>query len=69
MSLEVRIDRATCAGTANCQYWAPDAFDLDDDNKAVVLDGAADDEEAVLAAAEGCPTGSIHVWRDGKKLI
>ena len=69
MSVEVRVDRAICAGTANCQYWAPDAFDLDEDNKAFVLEGATEDEEAVLAAAEGCPTGAIHVWRDGQRLI
>lgn len=68
MTLEIRIDRATCAGTANCQFWAPDVFDLDEDNKAVVADPEAEGEAAVIAAAEGCPTGSIQVLRDGGRL-
>ncbi len=68
MSLEVRIDRAVCAGTANCQFWAPEVFDLDDDNKAVVMDPEAAPEEQVRLAAEGCPTGAISVFRDDERL-
>jgi ferredoxin len=68
MSIQVRIDREKCAGTANCQYWAPEVFDLDDENKAVVLDPDGASEEDVLLAADGCPTGAISVWRGSEKI-
>lgn len=68
MGIQIRIDREKCAGTANCQHWAPDVFDLDDENIAIVLDPEAAPEQDVLLAAEGCPTGAIAVLRDGEQL-
>lgn len=69
MTLDIRIDRETCAGTANCQFWAGATFDLDEDNKAVVEDAEGDPEDAIIRAAEGCPTASIEVWRGDERLV
>lgn len=66
MAIEVRINTETCMGSGNCAFWAPRAFDLDDNGTAVVLDPDAEAEEKVLAAATGCPTRSITVIRDGE---
>jgi len=63
--LEVRINTETCMGSGNCAFWAPRAFDLDENGTAVVLDPGAEAEEKILAAAAGCPTRSITVIRDG----
>jgi ferredoxin len=68
MGIQIRIDREQCAGTANCQHWAPDVFDVDDENIAIVLDPEAAPEADVLLAAEGCPTGAISVWRGSQQI-
>jgi len=66
--IEIRIDVEACMGSGNCVYWAPDSFDLADAGHAVVLDPGATDEERLRVAAEGCPTGAISLWRDGRPL-
>lgn len=64
MGLEVEIDRDVCMGSGNCMYEAPGVFDLDDDSVAFVVDPAAAPEEAVVAAAENCPTHAIKIRRE-----
>jgi ferredoxin len=49
-------------------YWAEAVFDLDDEGLAVVVDPEGDTEERILLAAQGCPTGSIAVTKDGQRL-
>lgn len=66
--LEINIDRETCMGSGNCQFWAPSVFDLDDDGVAVVVDRDGDPEDKVVNAARGCPTQAITVFRDGEKI-
>ncbi len=58
----VSVDRTRCVGSGNCAFWAPGAFDLDDDEGlAVVLDPDATDLEHLKAAERGCPTQAITV--------
>jgi ferredoxin len=68
MGLEIRIDREVCMGSGNCGFWAPGVFDLDAEGIAVVLDPTAAPEERIVAAAQGCPTQAISLWRDGKRV-
>jgi ferredoxin len=68
VDLEIRIDRETCMGSGNCSFWAPGVFDLDEEGIAIVLDPSAAPEDQIVKAAEGCPTQSITLWRDGKQL-
>ncbi|MDP8991505.1 MAG: ferredoxin [Actinomycetota bacterium] len=65
MPLEVHVDRARCIGSRTCVNAAPSVFELDGAGIAVVADPRGDPEDAVLAAAEACPTGAIVVRRDG----
>jgi ferredoxin len=44
-------------------------FDLGDDGIAVVLDPAAQTEDKIVLAAQGCPTQAIAVLRDGEKIV
>jgi ferredoxin len=69
MALEIKIDRETCMGSGNCQFWAPATFDLDDDGIAIVIDAEGDPEDKVIAAAQGCPTRAITVFRSGEKVV
>jgi ferredoxin len=69
MTLEIEIDRTACMGSGNCGFWAPGAFDLDDEGIAIVLDPNAAPEDKIILAAQGCPTQAITVIRDGEKVV
>ena len=57
----VTVDRALCIGSGDCVDSAPDVFQLDEEDKAVVVDpdGASVDE--VIQAAGNCPVSAIFV--------
>jgi ferredoxin len=57
----VVVDRSLCIGSGDCVDTAPDVFQLDDEDKAVVVDpdGAALDD--VLQAAANCPVTAISI--------
>jgi ferredoxin len=59
--IAVEVDRALCIGSGDCVDTAPDVFQLDDEDKAVVVDpdGALVDD--VLDAAQNCPVSAIYV--------
>ena len=61
MGLHVEIDRDVCMGSGSCVFLAPDAFALDDDGIAVVVDPDAAHEESVRNAAARCPSKAITV--------
>ena len=58
---KVSVIRNKCIGAASCVAIAPKVFQLDKENKAVVIsqDGNTDDEK--LLAAQSCPTAAIVV--------
>ena len=68
--LKICIDREQCIGDGLCVNEAPETFVLDDDQKAIVLEGPGDDLEYILAAAKSCPLDIIAVEdkATGKKL-
>ncbi len=66
---KIEIDRDKCIGAAVCVSIAPDKFELDSDNKAVVKKNGDVDDKDILLAAQSCPTQAISVFDvDGKKL-
>lgn len=71
MSYSVKVLRDKCIGAASCVAVAPKTFKLDDQNKAVVIQqtGDPDADDAILLAAQSCPTAAIEVFdKDGKKI-
>ncbi|HSA50294.1 MAG TPA: ferredoxin [Yinghuangia sp.] len=56
----VTVDRDRCLGSGICVLYAPETFTHDDEAKAVVV-GGGDPLDALQTAAEGCPTGAIHL--------
>ena len=62
--MKVKVDRKLCFGLGNCVVIAPTVFELDEENKAVVLDPTSTDERTVLDAAESCPQNAIIVEDD-----
>ncbi len=55
----IRIDRNLCIGAASCVALAMKTFELDEENKAVIIDEDGDDAETIKLAAESCPTKAI----------
>lgn len=66
----VEIDRDLCIGAATCLGIAPDAFELDAENKAVLKDAwKTVDAETIMMAAKSCPTLAIKVYdEDGNQI-
>jgi len=62
--VKVRVDRDLCIGVGKCVAYAPTVFQLDEENKAVVLDPASTDDDTLLEAAKSCPESAIVVEDD-----
>jgi ferredoxin len=59
--IEITVDRALCIGSGDCVDTAPDVFQLDEEDKAVVVDPDGAPLEDVIAAAGNCPVAAIFV--------
>jgi len=75
---KIVVDRNLCIGAASCIAVAPDVFELDEENKAVIkiknggkksekaqrenLENEAVTDEILKLAAESCPTKAIFLY-------
>lgn len=66
---EVHVDRELCIGAASCVAVAPEVFELDDENKAIVKDKNGVDEQTLLDAAKSCPTNAIILKDENGKQV
>ncbi len=81
---KIIVDRNLCIGAASCVVVAPEVFELDDENKAVILlkDGKKEqketikeklqtnlDDETILLAAQSCPTQAIILEDEDGNII
>ena len=68
---KISIDRKACIGAATCIIVAPDAFELDLENKAIVRFKAMSlDDDTIFLAAQSCPTSAIILYNgDGKQIF
>ena len=67
--MRVRVDRDLCIGVGNCVAYAPTVFELDQENKAVVLDPSSVDDNTLLEAAKSCTENAIIVEdEEGRQL-
>ena len=68
MSEEIKVSKVVvlrdlCIGAAPCTIVAPDAFELDDEGKAIVKEGWENtDGKTLLEAAKSCPVNAIEVY-------
>jgi ferredoxin len=65
----VVVDRDACIGAAPCVTVAPGVFQLDEDNKAYIVDQNGADAETILLAAQSCPVQAISVFDEQGKQI
>jgi ferredoxin len=69
-NLKITVDRDNCIGDGLCCDDAPETFELDDEQKAIIKNPVGDTKDAVLEAAGNCPVDAIKVEdkRTGKVL-
>lgn len=57
----VEVDQMTCVGSANCVAVAEGVFQLNDEEKAEVVDPTAQPIDALREAEKQCPVAAITV--------
>lgn len=83
--LTIKVDPDLCIGAASCVTIAPETFQLNDENKAYVLDHGTEptprtyervievtesEKETILLGAQSCPTLAIFIFDEsGKQLF
>lgn len=75
--IRVKVDPDLCIGAASCVTIAPETFQLNEENKAVVFDHGTepesrtyerwlevtdDEKENIILAAQSCPTLAIFIF-------
>jgi ferredoxin len=74
--ITIKVDPDLCIGAASCVTIAPETFQLNDENKALVLDHGKeengpsyervvevteDEKENIILAAQSCPTLAVFI--------
>lgn len=66
---KIVIDRDLCIGAASCVVIAPETFQMDEENKAYLVNIEGNDAETILMAAESCPTKAIFLYDEEGKQV
>ena len=84
MKIKVKVDPDLCIGAASCVTIAPETFQLNDENLAVVLDHGeemggrvyeremevtAEEYEMILLGAQSCPTLAIFIFDEAGEQV
>lgn len=59
---KIVIDRDLCIAAVSCIAVADTVFELDGENKVVVIDANTVDDATLVMAAESCPTKAILLF-------
>ena len=59
--IAIEVDRVLCFGFGDCVDSAPGVFELDDENKSLVVDPDAQDKDDIVLAAQDCPVDAIFI--------
>jgi ferredoxin len=67
--IRIKVDRGLCIGSGDCVETAPEVFELDEEDKARVIDPEGAPVDRVIEAAGNCPVTAIFVsGEDGADL-
>jgi ferredoxin len=64
----IEVDRGVCIGSGDCVDTAPDVFELDSEEKAVVVDPDGASVDDIVQAAANCPVSAITVVGEDGEL-
>ena len=66
---KIEIDRDLCIGAESCVIVAPEVYEMDDENKAILKDPKGADDETILMSAQACPVAAIILYdENGNQL-
>jgi ferredoxin len=66
--IRIEVDRGLCIGSGDCVDTAPGVFELDEEDKARVIDPDGEPYDVVLEAAGNCPVTAIFVYGESGDL-
>ena len=66
--IRIEVDRGLCIGSGDCVDTAPDVFELDGEDKAIVIDPDGAPVDDVVEAAGNCPVTAIFVYGEDGDL-
>ena len=67
---KIVIDRDLCIAAASCIAVSGVTFELDGENKVVVIDANTADDDTLVSAAGSCPTKAIYLYdKSGKQIF
>ncbi|MFH1145612.1 MAG: ferredoxin [bacterium] len=66
---KIEIKRDLCIGVASCVALAPNTFQLDEEDKAILLDQSGNNEQRIMDAARSCPVKAIILYDEEGKII
>lgn len=67
---KIVVDRDLCIGAASCLAVSGATYELDNENKAIVIEADAVDDTTLIMSAESCPTKAIKLFdKDGKQIF
>lgn len=58
----IEIDRDLCIGAESCVVVAPEVFEMDSENKAILKNAAGADDQTILMSAQSCPVAAILLY-------
>jgi ferredoxin len=58
---KIKVIRDLCIGASSCVAVSGSTFQLDSENKAIILGASQDSADNILMAAQSCPTKAIIV--------
>lgn len=67
---KIVVDRDLCIGAASCLAVAGATYQLDGENKVIVVDPNTVDDATLLMSAESCPTKAILLFdKNGQQVF
>jgi ferredoxin len=60
-NITIEVDRELCYGFGDCVDSAPGVFELDEEDKSIVVDPDAQDKDDIVLAAQDCPVDAIFI--------
>jgi len=67
---KIVVDRDLCIGAASCIAVSGTTYELDNENKAVVIGADSVDDATLIMSAESCPTKAILLFdKEGKQIF
>jgi ferredoxin len=77
--VKIVADRNTCIGCGACIAIAPEFWEMDLEGKSkfkigesqegIELDLEEDEIQTLIESAESCPVNSIHIYKEGVKVL